>query len=167
MARNRIKAKGRREVGAFVPLPCSVLNHPNFCKLSTRATKLLMDMLSQLRFKEGGTVNNGDLCVAWRVMQQRGWRSKETLTFALKELLYYGFVSITRQGGRHRCSLYAVTWWAIDECGTKLDVAAGRVPSNDWKQERKRWTKPSRKTKSLPRCASQCAPNSGSIVPLR
>jgi len=136
MVRSRLKAKGRRESGAFVPLPVSVLNHANFTRLSPKAVKLLLDLCSQLRFKQGGAVNNGDLCAAFSVMQARGWKSEETLANAVSELLHYGFVSVTRQGGKNRCYLYAVTWWAIDECSGKLDVKETPVPTNDWRHER-------------------------------
>ena len=136
---SRRRAKGRREGGAFVPLPCSVLNHPNFMRLSGRGVKLLMDMVSQLRFKEGGAVNNGDLTVAWSVLSKRGWKSRDTLYLSLQELLYYGFISLTRQGGRNLASLYAVTWWAIDECKGKLEVPETRVPSNEWKEDKTPW----------------------------
>ena len=98
-----------------------------------------MDMVSQLRFKEGGAVNNGDLTVAWSVLSKRGWKSRDTLYLSLQELLYYGFISLTRQGGRNLASLYAVTWWAIDECKGKLEVPETRVPSNEWKEDKTPW----------------------------
>ena len=145
MARTRLKAKGRRESGAFVPLPVSVLNHRNFLGLSAKAVKLLIDLCAQLRFKRGGPINNGDLTAAWSIMQERGWHSKETLQNALEELRHYGFLTLTRQGGRNLCSLFAVTWWAIDDCGGKLDVSETRVPSNDWRNECKDWTRRTRK----------------------
>ena len=123
MSPSRLRAKGRRESGPFVPFPCSVLNNPNFTALSAKAVKLLMDMASQLRFGRDGPQNNGDISVTWTIMHPRGWRSKETLRNALKELAHYGFVNMTRQGGRNKCSLYALTWWAINECHGKLDVS--------------------------------------------
>lgn len=166
MARTLEKAKGRRETGAFVPIPCSVLNHDNFKKLSSKAVKLLMDMITQLRFKQGGTVNNGDISAAMAVMKPRGWNSKESLNYALKELMYYGFVKLTRQGGRHKASLYAVTWWAIDNCDGKHDVTETRVASNEWKESKKKWRRPKRKDKlkSLPRFSHEIDPYSGAIA---
>ncbi|MEW8202723.1 MAG: hypothetical protein AB2764_11535 [Candidatus Thiodiazotropha endolucinida] len=166
MAITREKAKNRREQGPFVPLPCSVLNHDNFKKLSSKAVKLLMDMVAQLRFKNGGTVNNGDISAAMTIMKDRGWSSKESLDYALRELMYYGFVKITRQGGRHKASLYAVTWWAIDECNGKLDVKETRKPSNEWKESKKKWRRPRRKVKlkSVPRFSREIDPYSGAIT---
>jgi hypothetical protein len=145
MAMDRRKAKGRRESGIFVPLPCSVLNHPNFTRLSAKAVKLLIDMVSQLRFRSGGTRNNGDLTATWSILKERGWKSRDSLHLSLQELLYYGFIKLTRQGGRHLPSLYAVTWWAIDECGGKLDIPETRAPSNEWKIDKKPWQRPKRK----------------------
>jgi hypothetical protein len=66
-------------------------------------------------------------------MKARGWASKETLWNATEELEHYGFIKKTRQGGRHACSLYAVTWWSIDECGGKLEIPSTRAASNEWK----------------------------------
>jgi len=114
-------------------MPCSVLSHPNFCSLSAKSVKLLVDMMEQLRFKKGGPVNNGDICIAWKLMEKRGWKSKQTLRNALNELLRYRFVTVTRQGGRNKCSLYAIAWWSIDECKGKLDVKSTRTPNSDWK----------------------------------
>lgn len=167
MARTPLeKAKNRRAEGPFAPIPCSVLNHDNFKKLSSKAVKLLMDMVSQLRFKNGGTVNNGDISVAMTIMKDRGWCSKESLNYALRELTYYGFVQLTRQGGRHKASLYAVAWWAIDECGGKLDVRETRVPSKEWQQSKKKWRRPKRKTKlkTVPRFSTEINPYNGAIA---
>lgn len=166
MTINRQKAKGRRESGAFVPLPCSVLNHPNFVALTPKAIKLLMDLLSQIRFKSGGPIKNGDLCATASMMMKRGWRSKETLEEALKELIHYGFIKLTRQGGRHQASLYAVTWWAVNEGGGKLDCGETRAPSSEWAMEKPKWQpKSKRKKKSVPRYACKGAPTGGAHDP--
>ena len=163
MAVNRLKAKSRRESGAFVPLPVSVLNGENFVRLSPKAVKLLLDLCSQIRFKQGGTVNNGDLCAAMSLMQPRGWKSEETLINALDELIHFGFVIRTRQGSRRACSLFAVTWWSIDECQGKLDVSATRVPSNEWRNERGPFItrRKAKRKKTVPRKSRQCTPTIG------
>jgi hypothetical protein len=139
-------SNGRREGGAFAPIPCSVLTHPNRFALTFKANKLLLDLVEKLRFKPGGPVNNGDLNVVWREMKTCGWRSKETLWEAVRELEYYGFVKQTRQGGMNRCSLYAVTWWAINNCGGKLEVCESQIASNEWKDVKPKYkrTKPQR-----------------------
>lgn len=96
--------------------------------LSARGVKLLLDLFGQFDGR-----NNGDLTAAWSIMSKRGWRSKETLYRALGELLDRRWIVTTRQGGRRICSLYGVTWLAINECGRKIDVSATRTPSGAWK----------------------------------
>jgi hypothetical protein len=126
MSRTRRRDKGRAEGGSFVALPHSLLNAPKFCDLSGKAVKLLLDVYAQYKGH-----NNGDFSIAWKLMSVRGWKSKQTLYAARKELIGKGFLMLTRQGGRHQCSLYAVTWQSIDECKGKLDVPATRVaPGN-------------------------------------
>lgn len=166
MARNRQRAKGRRESGPFVPLPCHGLNHPNFWRLTGKAQRCLLALLAQLRFKVGGPVNNGDLCATWSVMQKYNFRSKQTLEEAVKELLHYGFIQLTRQGGRHQASLYAVAWWAINECGGKLDCPETRVPSREWATDKPEWQpRRKRKAKALPRISNRSAPATGAPKP--
>jgi hypothetical protein len=60
-------------------------------------------------------------------MRSRGWRSSATLNKTLRSLQRKGRPVVTRQGGRHRASLYALTFWGIDACGGKLDIAANPV----------------------------------------
>ena len=100
----------------------------NYRALSPHARMLLNDLGLQFR-----GANNGDLSAAWKIMQPRGWRSRDTLGRALAQLLHYGLIEKTRQGGLNHCSLYALTWLAIDECRNKLDVSATRVASGLWK----------------------------------
>ena len=92
-----------------------------------------------MHWVEGGTRNNGDLSIAWTIMSKRGWRSKETLETARRELEHYGFIRLTRQGGRNRPNLYAVTFFAIDDYDGKLDCAPTHRPPDDWKQTKKRF----------------------------
>ncbi|WP_125181311.1 hypothetical protein [Thiohalobacter thiocyanaticus] len=77
--------------------------------------------------------NNGDLCAAWAIMQKRGWLSRVTLGKAIRELKDTGFIVVSRQGGKNKASLYALTWEGIDECDGKLDIAPRKTPPNDWK----------------------------------
>jgi hypothetical protein len=131
MPRKRLTYKGRTEHGSggFFGLPHAVMASPNFRGLSAHAVKLLCDIGGQYRGK-----NNGDLCATWRVMQRLGWRSRDTLSRALRELLGAGLIELTRQGGLNRCSLYALTWRSIDDCKGKLDVLPTIKPSGLWKR---------------------------------
>lgn len=150
MTDRRARTKGRRTAGAFVALPIEVLDSPAYIAMSAHAKALLVDIARQFRGH-----NNGDLAVAWSLMQRRGWRSHDTLQRARDELIATGLIEQTRQGGRHRCSLFAVTWHAIDACGGKLDVAPTRVASARWRRS---------KNNLVPRLPGQCAPPTGSIV---
>ena len=134
MAKSRRSAKGRRERGPFVALPHSVLRHPNYLSLSFRAVKLLIDLCAQIHRGANGTSNNGDQTTAWTVISKQGWTSRDQLFKAQTELENKGFIVRTRQGGRHRCNLFAVTFYGIDECDGKLDVAATSAPPGLWRK---------------------------------
>ena len=131
MARNKKfkESKAKREGGGFVPLPSVVIRSHAFRKLSPHAVKLLIDLLAQYRGN-----NNGDLCAAWTVMQPCGWRSRDTLFKAIVELRDGEWVEVTRQGGRHAATLYAVTFFAIDDCNGKLEVMSTSSPKSLWKK---------------------------------
>lgn len=128
MSRNRRKTKGRKESGSFIALWHAILEHPNYTKLSPRAVKLLIDIYAQYRGN-----NNGDLCAAHTLMKKRGWKSKDQLQKAKDELLKVGWLMVTRQGGRNKPTLYAVTFLAIDECKGKLDVKPTATAPGNWK----------------------------------
>lgn len=130
MSRNRRykDAKEKREAGGFAPLPYLVLRSTSFAGLCPHAIKLLMDLLAQFKGD-----NNGDLCAAWKLMKARGWRSRDTLNKARRALLDGEWIVVTRQGGRRRATLYAVTFYAIDECAGKLDVRSTHSPLSAWR----------------------------------
>lgn len=152
MARNRLRAKGRRESGSFVSIPHDCLNHSNYTRLSAYAVKLLLDLCAQFR----GT-NNGDFTAAWRHMKARGWKSKATVARAMRELKLAGWVMQTRQGGRNQCSLYAVTFKPIDSCGGKLDIRGTNTAPGNWKRAPE-------SLETVPRLAGQSAPAAGSMT---
>jgi hypothetical protein len=128
MTPKRSRVKGRAVSGSFVMLSHRLLNTPKYCELSAKAVKLLIDVYAQYKGN-----NNGDFSIAWKLMVLRGWKSKQTLYAAKDELIEKGYLMLTRQGGKHQCSLYAVTWQSIDECKGKLDIPATRVAPGNWK----------------------------------
>ena len=125
-----LQQKGRRMNNSFVMMPHHVLGHDNFRTLSPRATKFLMDLLAQYRGN-----NNGDLCAPLSLMRERGWNSSDQLHKAKRELIEKGVIIVTRQGGLNKANLYAVTWFPIDECKGKLDVAATTTAPGNLKKE--------------------------------
>jgi hypothetical protein len=126
---SRLQHKGRRESGNFLRVPTTVIDSRNFRALSNKAKALILDM--------GATYNgynNGDLAATWSDMKSRGWRSKDTLQRATNELLQFGMVELTRQGGLIiGPSLFAFTWMPIEMCGGKLDVPPTKTASGKWK----------------------------------
>lgn len=105
------------------------MDHENYIGTSANAIRLLLDLARQYNGR-----NNGDLSATFSVMRKRGWTSKGTIERMIKELLDRGWICVTRPGGKHRPTLYAVTWLPIDDCDGKLDVAETRIPSNEWKK---------------------------------
>lgn len=118
----------RREKGGFAAIPHCLLESPLFTELSAHAVKLLMDLAAQYK-----GFNNGDLTIAWTIMERRGWKSRDTLNKARKELLTKGLIEITRIGDRRRPNLYCLTFFAIDECNGKLDVSPTERPPSTWR----------------------------------
>ena len=117
--------KGRSSSdGGYFGLPKVVLNHPNFLLLTPHAVKLLVDLGEQYN----GT-NNGNLCAAFSILKQRGWRSQETLNTKLKELRYYGFIVATQLGGLNLPNLYAVSWRKVDHIGKDSEIRLGVTPN--------------------------------------
>ena len=129
----RRRNMGRQPTQPFLSLPHNVLDHDSFRTLSPRATKLLIDIAAQYR-----GCNNGDLCAPLSVMKKRGWKSNDQLFKARKELLDRGLILTSRQGGLNKCSLFALTWFQIDDCKGKLDIQSTTVAPHNWK----RWSDP-------------------------
>ena len=124
----RRRNMGRQTTQPFLSLPHNVLDHDSFRTLSPRATKLLIDIAAQYR-----GYNNGDLCAPLSVMKKRGWKSSDQLFKARKELLDRGLILTSRQGGLNKCSLFALTWFQIDDCKGKLDTPSTDVAPHNWK----------------------------------
>ena len=124
----RRRITGRQTTNSFLSLPHHVLNHENFRCLSPRATKLAIDIAAQYRGS-----NNGDLCAPLSLMRDQGWNSSDQLDKAKKELVRKDVIRVARQGGLNKCNLYALTWFPIDECKGKLDIASTITAPGNWK----------------------------------
>lgn len=131
---NRSRVKNRATSGSFTALPHHLFRAtggkpPPAAVLSPRAHSLLIDIAQQLNGN-----NNGNLSAAPKVLAPYGrWTSRGTVDAALVELVALGFLEQTRQGGKNRCSLYAVTWLGIDE--GPHDAGVNPVPSRLWLAE--------------------------------
>lgn len=143
--RSRLRHKSRRERGGFTAIPHAVQDSHNWRQCSHAALHLLLDLARQFNGR-----NNGDLCAALSILRKHGWTSNDTVSVALKELRHYGLIVLTRQGGLHAPSLYALTWHPIDDCRGKLDVGATTLAPGDWKQQRPAFERPRKKTATPP-----------------
>lgn len=130
MARSRLKSKGRADVAPVTYLPKAMLESAEYAALTAAEVKLLLDIAVQFN----GYTNNGDLHCNFALMKVRGWRSQATLWRALSGLLEKGFLIKTRQGGKHRCSLFAVTWREVHDCKGKHDSSPTRTAKNNWRR---------------------------------
>ncbi|MES2662141.1 MAG: hypothetical protein V4629_02455 [Pseudomonadota bacterium] len=124
---NRSKARGKKDKGQFIGIPHAVYKSQNYLQLRGWDVKLLVDITAQYH-----GFNNGDLSASWTLMREKKWRSQGTLNASLKKLLAFGFIEQTRQGGRNRCSLFAITWQPIDDCKGKIEVQPTKFPSKKW-----------------------------------
>lgn len=124
----RSKYKGRGKGPPFLQLYHSVTDSKEFGELSAHAIKLLLEFGRQYR-----PGNNGDIGIPWSMLRKRGWRSQGTVARAKQELLEAGWIIETRKGGKHLCSLFAVTLWAIDESSKHLERATTTAP-NLWRK---------------------------------
>ena len=128
MARSKHKQKA-----SFAGIPRVVMECPDYTNLSGSAIRLLVELACAYK---GG--NNGDLSPSWTLMKDRGFRSKATLTRAIKELVAAEMIILTRQGQfiKNRAGLYALTWASIDECaGKQLDESPTRTPPRNFSLE--------------------------------
>ena len=129
MAKKRIK-QAYQELGRFAALPFDVISSERYRSLSHSAARLLIDLMMQLH-----SSNNGDISAAQSVLERYGWRDS-TRKRGLKELVKNELIVMTRQGGKHKCSLYAVSWRSIDYCNGKLDVQETKGPPINFKVEK-------------------------------
>jgi len=114
----------------FFAMPIQVLRSVAYISVSSHAIRLLYDLANQYNGK-----NNGDLSASFKVMKRdRGWKSSGTLSRASKELIKFGLIIKSRQGGRNQCNLYALSFLKIHYCEGKLDIEPTEKAYNNWKE---------------------------------
>lgn len=129
--RKRGKHRGRRTDHTFLRLPHYVIRSPEWRALSGNAIKFLIELASAY---DGS--NNGDLSLTRRQALEKGFRSAGTRDRAAQEAIEAGFAVLTRNGGRHACNLYAITWEPIDAVGKGCTYPAEHRPSRLWESFR-------------------------------
>jgi hypothetical protein len=129
---NLIVARSKRPKGKsgsgktppFIKIPHALFDLPNYTNLGFPAKALLSTFIRQYN-----GYNNGDLCNAFNVLSKGwGWKTETTIRKATKELIEAGLIIQTRQGGKNKCSLFALTWEQIDECKGKLEIGPTTAP---------------------------------------
>ena len=100
-----------REPGGYCALPWCVIDSPAYQSLSYPAVALLIELARQYVRN-----NNGRMLLSWRYLAARGWRSKDVIERARKELLDAKLIYQTVQGHRpNKASWYALTWYSLDK----------------------------------------------------
>jgi len=109
--RNKLRCgDASRDGGRFIALPWSVLDSQAFLGLGYPARALLLEIARQFVRD-----NNGRLLASAGHLEKRGWKSRDVITRAKRELLDAGFIFETVKGQRpNRASWYAVTWRTLD-----------------------------------------------------
>lgn len=120
MSKRKNAKRDQQSVGFsdWFAMPRDFIGSTACASLSPLATKLLTTLLAQFG---RSAFRNGDLTTAWSVMQRYGWCSKDSLASAQKELVDAGVLHLTRQGGRRRPSLWALTPWPVNCDPSKID----------------------------------------------
>jgi hypothetical protein len=103
--------------------------------------------------------NNGTISWTFDIAQERGWRNKKAFVTALAELQHYGFLIMTRQGGRNRCSYFSLSWMNIQP--GPHDEKPTTLPPNTHRQLVQPFQRPKRSPRPA-RAAMLCASPVGS-----
>lgn len=116
---------GNGKTPPFIMIPNSLFDMPEYMALGFPAKALLSEFIRQYDGK-----NNGNLCNAfYGYLQKRGWKAEETVRKATTELIEAGLIIKSRQGGKNKCNLYALTWKKVDDCkGKQLDIKPTSTP---------------------------------------
>lgn len=108
---SRRKVDSGRDGGGFVALPWSVLDSAAYTSLSHPARGLLLEIARQFVRD-----NNGRLLASAAYLETRGWKSRDVITRAKRELLEAGLIFETVKGHRpNKASWYAVTWRTLNK----------------------------------------------------
>jgi hypothetical protein len=129
--RNRFRNKGRRDGPPFLSIEHRISDSEEFGSLSGYGAKLLLELARQYR-----PGRNGDISIPWSMLKNRGWRSQATVQAAKRELIDAGWIIETRKGGRNCCSLYALTYYKIDE-SHKHQEPPTNLPPNLWQKQKR------------------------------
>lgn len=128
MASSRTVQAKKSKTPPFAMLFLAMGQSANYRAMGPWSRCVLNELMMQYRGN-----NNGDLSATRTMAKDWGIASDNTLRKALAELESGGWIIQTRSSvfSRHgaRCALYALSWFAIDECpGKDLEVRPTRTP---------------------------------------
>jgi hypothetical protein len=126
----RARATGRKseKTYGYVQMLHALLRDEGFMNLSPNAHKTLNYLCSQYQGR-----NNGDLDICEKNARKRGMKmSAASLRRGANELEEAGVIQKTRQGGKNRNNLYALTWREINYDARKHDYLSSVEPSMGW-----------------------------------
>lgn len=108
------RAREDRDGDSHITLPHVLLDSEGWRRASHTALAML-PLIAYPLFRRGqnGGLPNGGLLIDYQRLARHGWTSKEVITSALKDLIECGLLCETRKGGKHRPSLYGVTWLGL------------------------------------------------------
>ena len=126
----RTKLTGRKgdKILSFIAMPHVLLGNARILNLTPNAHKTLNYLASQYKGN-----NNGDLDICEKNARKRGMKmSAASLRRGANELEEAGVIQKTRQGGKNRNSLYALTWREINYDARKHDYLSSVKPTMGW-----------------------------------
>jgi hypothetical protein len=98
-------------IGAYFPLPWSVMDSKAWIECSPKAKALLMELCRQHNFMNNGHLQ---LCRTW--LHPRGWRRPATVLELSEELIRRRLIIKTRYGGLNNGpNWFALTWLKITD----------------------------------------------------
>lgn len=121
-------------VKGYDKMPRDVTSCANYTKLTYTGRALLHQAAT---FFVGQ--NNGDICLASSLMKPLGWKD-DALHRARHELLYYGFLIMTKRGVNRKPDLFALAWINIHSCNGKHDIGRTQEPSANYLIEKPKYS---------------------------
>ena len=127
-------------VKGYDRMPRDVTSCANYKKLSYPGRALLHQAATLFTGQ-----NNGDICLAFSLMEPLGWK-KDALHRARNELLHYDFLLMTKRGINRKPDLYALAWINIHHCNGKHNEQRTKEAAATYLEEKPKYI-PRRKQK--------------------
>jgi hypothetical protein len=117
--------------GPWFGMPCEFLASRACAELSPLASKMLLNLMGQLRSNHHG---NGRIDAHANTLRRHGWKGTASARAALQELIEASLVVCTKRGHKGITSLYGITLFPM-HCDPKgLDVGPGAWRAAEWRE---------------------------------